>query len=596
MIALRKTLLLCGLALPVLVLQRAVAAEGLPPASLWIGGDAALVIEVSEPGALLEPLLSPEAGRAWAALTENQKGNLKFQQLEGMVAYLELQLGTNWRAGLRQLLGGGLAFAIEPGGGVLLAVDAKDGKVLGQLEEVVRHFAASEAAKQGRTEQVASREYRGVTTWSLSTNESHAILGSRLLLANRPAALDRALDLRAQAAGKDITSVPLYQAALQAVGKDALGRVFVNMQLLRQAPNVKEALAKEINPMGALLLGDTKEALGQANWLALGAYIRDGKLVLKAFTDGQAPATSKAAAFATPHQPGEGIMPALDVPGGIACLSLYRDLRAFYSAKDDLFPERTSGLVFFENMMGIFFSGIELTEGVLGQTRPDLRVVVAVQRYDPSIGTPASQVPAFAAVLRLRNPQAFGETVEEAWQKAIGLANFTRGQDAKPGLILDRATHNGVKYSLSYFRPPDGQDKSAIDTRYNFRPTLARPGDYLILSSTDGLARDLIDAVQKESAAAPKPSQATHAALELDGAQLHAILVANREQFIRKNMVEKGNSRAQAEAEIGILLAAAGYLDRAALTLGRVHACPQATLELKFKAPGGPTEKTEAMK
>jgi hypothetical protein len=118
----------------------------------------------------------------------------------------------------------------------------------------------------------------------------------------------------------------------------------------------------------------------------------------------------------------------------------------------------------------------------------------------------------------------------------------------------------------------------------------------LIVSSTDGLAEELIDAVQKEGASRPKPSQAAHSSLEIDGAQLHAILVANREQFIRKNMVDKGNTREQAETETGFFLTALGCVDRAVLTLARENAHPQATLELKLRTPGGKPEKTTAMK
>jgi len=592
----KKALLVCGLALPVTVVQPAGSTEGLPPASQWVGENAAVVFEAPEPMALLEPLLGPDLAKAFTSLSGNTEPNLKLQELQGLVAYLELQLGTDWRTGLRRLLGGALALAVEPGGSALLSVDAKDEKLLQRLEEVVRQFVASQAAAQGRPEQVASRLYRGATAWTLATNETHAIVGNRLLLANRPAMLDRALDRRAEPGGEGTGSAPLYQAAKRAVGKDALAMLFLNLQQLRLAPKVKEALAEDANPLGTLLLADTKEALRQANWLALGIYLHEGKLVLKTFTDGRVPPGSKALAFANPRNPDEGLLPRLEIPGGIACLSLHRDLTSFYAAKDELFPERTSGLVFFENMMGIFFSGIELTEGVLGQTQPDIRVVVAAQRYDTAIGTPADQVPAFAAVLRLRHPQAFGEIVEEAWQKAVGLANFTRGQQALPGLIIDRASHRGVKYTLSYYRPPSAKDKAAIDSRYNYRPSLARPGDYLIISSTDGLAEDLIDAVQKEAASPPKPSQAAHSSLEVDGAQLHALLVANREPMIRKNMVDKGNTRQQAETETGFFLTALGCVDRAVLTLARENAHPQATLELRLKAPGGKPEKTTAMK
>ena len=98
-------------------------------------------------------------------------------------------------------------------------------------------------------------------------------------------------------------------------------------------------------------------------------------------------------------------MPNLAVPRRIAAVSLYRDLHGFYAAKDDLFPERTSGLIFFENMMGIFFSGRDLTNEVLAETEPEIRVLVAQQEYDEKIGTPETQFPAFAAILRMKDPE-----------------------------------------------------------------------------------------------------------------------------------------------------------------------------------------------
>jgi hypothetical protein len=375
----------------------------------------------------------------------------------------------------------------------------------------------------------------------------------------------------------------VFKAARDAVGKEAVASVFLNLQTLRGAPGLKKALEEDGNPVTALVLADAKAALRSASWLALGVYVSGEKLILKTYTDGAAPEASKWASFSTPQGVGAGLLPPLTVPGTIASLSLYRDLHSFYAAKDALFPERTSGLIFFENMMGIFFSGIDLTEGVLSEVRPDVRVVVAKQQYDPAVGTPATQVPAFAAVLRLKEPKRFGETVEEAWQKAIGLANFTRGQKALPGLIIDKASQDGVKYTISYYRPPADKSSGAVDTRYNFRPSLARPGDYVILSSTDALARDLIDAVKKVPSAPANTSSAANSLMEIEGPALSAILEANREPMVRKNMVDKGDSREKAENDIGVLLAALGHLDHATLTLRRDAGRPQAQLEIRFK-------------
>ncbi len=571
-----------SLVLPLLV-ACSIHGEDLPPVAQWLPADTPIIMEVSEPMALLAPLLNPEFSKSVTTVLENGKANPKLQQFQAVVASVEQQLGTDWRTGLRHLAGKDLSFCVSPSGATLLTVDGEDEKLLSKLNGIVWQFAASEAEKEKQADTAAAHDYRGVKTWTIGTNEVHALLGSRLLLGNRPSFLKRVLDMRDGKGGKTLASSALFKAAREAVGKDAVASVFLNLQTLRETPGLKKALEEDGNPVAALLLADTKAALRTASWLAVGVYVSGDKLILRTYTDGAAAESSGWTNFSTPPAAGAGLLPPLTVPGTIASLSLYRDLHSFYAAKNTLFAERTSGLIFFENMMGIFFSGIDLTDGVLSEMRPDIRVVVAKPQYDPAVGTPATQVPAFAVVLRLKDPQRFGETVEEAWQKAIGLVNFTRGQQALPGLIIDKQTQNGVKYTISYYRPPSGKASGTIEDRYNYRPSLARPGDYVILSSTDALARDLTDVVSKAPATSADASPAAHSLLEIEGPALSAILEANREGMVRKSMVDKGNSREKAENDTQLLFAALGHLERATLTLRREAGRPQAQLEIRFK-------------
>jgi hypothetical protein len=270
------------------------------------------------------------------------------------------------------------------------------------------------------------------------------------------------------------------------------------------------------------------------------------------------------------------------VPRQVAGISLLRDLHGFYAAKDDLFPERTSQLIFFENMMGIFFTGRDLTEEVLAETGSQIRLVVAEQQYDPKIGTPAVQIPSFALVMRLKNPDKFKPVMEEAWQKGLGLINFTRGQQALPGLIIDREIHGGTKYTVAYFSASDLEDRSAVDTRFNLRPTLAMPGEYLILSSTDTLAENLIDSLQQEAAGAVKPLPGRHSLAAIDGRQLASLLGKNRESLIQNNMVEEGNDRAAAENAIDTLLTIVERVAKVSLDMGRGADLSKATLDMQL--------------
>ena len=486
---------------------------------------------------------------------------------------------------MRKLLGGGITLAVLPNDTVLVAIDAEDGQMLRQLHEILLGFAKGDAAKEGQPERVTSKEYRGVTGWTFGGDEAHTIVGNRLLLANRSEAIKAALDLRAEPDDKSLAGLPVYQAAKRAAGTDAAAMAFVYLNVLKQHPPVQQALMQTPNPLVALLLAELTEVVRESNWLAIGLHVEEKTVALRASLDGKTADPTGVTSFTLPGQPNQGALPNLSVPRRIAGLSLHRDLHKFYAAKDELFPERTSGLIFFENMMGIFFTGRDLTEEVFGETRPETRIVVAEQEYDSSLGPPRVQIPSFAAIFRLRRPEKFGEVAEEAWQKAVGLINFTRGQQAQAGLIIDRPLHGETKLTVAYFSSAQEEEKTGQEMRYNFRPTLARLGEYLILSSTDGLAKDLLDALKKEMADPVKPLTDSHSLVEVDVVQLVSILRANRENLIHQNMLEKGNPREQAETETDLLTVILNYLGQAKLDIGSHDGRTTASLELRLNLP-----------
>jgi hypothetical protein len=580
----RRLPLLLGLFLPSLVVPAASAAEPLQPAIEWVAPDAVAVLEVANPKPLLDLALNPKLAEMVKGLPPYKEAvaQPQFQQFLMLVKYLETKLGGDWQSSLRKLLDGGVTIAAYPNGDAVTIIDAADAKILEQLHEVVLTIAKGEAAKKGQAEGIKSQEYQGVTGWTFGPGEAHAIIGKRLLLTNRPARLKSTVDLRGKPA-ESIAKLPAYRDATKAAGNAAV-RTFVNVAMVKKNPGVEKALTENADPMAALLFAGVADALRGANWASAALQVDSGTLALKLTMDGQ-PADPKSPTAFTWPAGSDGALPNLDVPRRLAAMSLYRDLHAFYAAKDKLFPERTSGLIFFENMMGIFFTGRDLTEEIFAETKPDVRVIVASQAYDPAVGTPQIQLPAFAIVVRAKNPKQFGEVMEEAWQKAFGLINVTRGQKAEPGLILDKGQHADVRYTLSYFSSAGQKSKTGIDVRYNFRPTLARAGDCVVLSSTDGLANDIIDALKKEAAAQPKPAAQTHSVLQIDGAAVANILAANRAGMVQQNMVEKGHTQAQAETEIDVLVAVVRTLGQAEVTLGRDGGQPNATLKIKLNLP-----------
>ncbi len=571
----------------ILITSPAVVAQTLPPPVRCVPQDALICVQLTRPKALIDLLAGKEMTEAItsSSLYRQQLSNPKFTEFVNVIKYLETTLETDWRTGLAGLVGGGVTFAVCPQDTVVAIVDAEDDRMLQRLHEIFLSFARGEAEKQGHPERVASKEYGSVTAWTFDGREAHAIIGKRLIFANRSEGLKAVLDLQSQEGGS-LAETPAYQAAMRASNPSAAAAAFVNMKPLLGLPKMARFLeSSRKNPLASLIFAGISESFRNSSWLALGLDVRDQTLAVQALTDGKAGGPASTTAFARPQKADEGAWPNLAVPRRIAALSLYRDLHGFYAAKDALFPERTSGLIFFENMMGIFFTGRDLTSEVLAETRPEVRIVVAEQQYDPAVGTPQVKIPAFAVVLRLRNPEQFGKVAEEAWQKAVGLINFTRGQQALPGLIIDRPSHGQMSYTVAAFSTVDVADKTKLEQRFNYRPALAMPGEYLVLSSTDGLARDLIDALGAKGDQAVKPMAQTHSVLELDGVQAASILQANREALIQQDMVKKGKGRAEAEAGIDLFLTLVKLIDHVELSVGTRDDLTRVQLETRLNLP-----------
>jgi hypothetical protein len=581
----RKLVLVLALALAAFVSKTSAMGQTLPPAIKWIPEDAVIVLEVTKPKALLEAFCNDDATAAITALPlyKQQASKPQFQEFLNIVSFIETTLGTDWRTALEKLTGAGITLAVCPEDTVFLIIDAEDEQMLERFHEFFINVARSEAEKKGKYNIVKSKEYQGLTAWTFDGKEAHTIIGKRLIFANKAKKLKDIVQYRSQANKTSIAANPEYQAAKRTAGTDAVAKVFVNLKPLMGIPQVANIFNQQNeNPLAALAFAGILEATRDSNWLSLGLHIEDNTLVLRASVDSKTISATSPASFALPKKRGEGVFPNLSVPRQIAALSFYRDLHEFYSAKDELFPERTSGLIFFENMMGIFFSGRDLTNEVLAETKPEIRFVVAEQEFGSSIGTPQIQYPAFAVILRLQNPEQFNEIAEEAWQKALGLINFTRGQQAMQGLIIDRAVHGGTKFSMAYFSTSGLDEKNQLEQRFNIRPALAMPGEYLILSSTDDLARDLIDSLNREMQHKVNPIAETHSLVEIDTAQLTSILKANRDTMVRGDMVKKGSTQEEAEAGIDLLITLVKLVERAKLGLGTHEGLTQALLEIKL--------------
>ena len=568
--------------LPIVLGGVAAAAQAAQPAEQWLPQDAVLVVHIAQPVALLDlaaDLKVPEAIAA-AQSSPKQPASSDWQNLLRFGDALGAKLGTDWKGLVRKLTGAGITYAVYPRDTNVVMFDAEDIGAMEQVRQLVQSIlgqqsGAPEASKRG----VFYREFPGGAAWSFDGKQYFALAGNRLVMCNRPEMLKLLFQPREQGA---LASWPLYAQARKAAGEGTAAWAFVNMAMLNQAPPVRQALTQAGSPLEALLGVAVKQSLGQSSWIAMGVRVAGRSLLLRAVADGKA--DLGAAAFALPPDGGQGPPSNLAVPRQLAAASVWRDLHKFYLAKDVLFPGKTSGGILLENFMEIFFTGRDLAEEVFARFHPAVRLVVASQEYDAAVGTPLEQYPAAALVFRVDRPDDFGEVFEEAWQKAIGIVNFTRGQQAQRGLIFDKSVHRGVPFTYCYFSARGEKARERLPARFNLRPALVRFGPYIILSTTDALARDVIDALSREDGRAPSAPAGAHTLLEItDGSGIAALLNANRSALVRQSVVGSGASPQQAEVQLSLNMVLLQHLDRVQLSLSATPGGHRAEAELHLK-------------
>lgn len=519
----------------------------------WIPRNAVITVSIAQPGQWIEQWQKSPLRQALEGNPAVREGlaNPRLRELEALVGMMELHTKQDRWALAKTLIGGGLFAAALPDGQAVVVAEAEDAETLRQVHEFLVGLARLDAQNKGQLGRVRSADYRGVTGWTFGGDEAHAIIGNRLVLTNKAELLKQIVDSSLDGPAGTLEENPKYAAARKACEGYNL-RAYVDLEALRVLPNVQKGLQQSREPLPILLLAGTVTALQQAPWLALGLNI-EGTKISGTLRTGKVSDWPKELSFAI-AAPNQGALAPLEVPNTLLSVTFYRNLRDFYAQKNELFPERTSGLIFFENMMGIFFTGRNFTEEVLAELEPHVRVVVAGQRYSPEVGTPAIQLPAFALAFRMKNPEKFKPIIEEGFQKALGLVNFIRGQDAQPGLLLDRPEYQGVKYTLAYFTPDPQADKNRVDIRFNFSPTLVCRDRDLVLSSAESLARDILDALARQEAAVEAVQKSVTTHLRVLGSQIAQLLELNKEALIAQNMAEKGHSREAAEKELSQLL------------------------------------------
>ncbi|GAB5442350.1 MAG: hypothetical protein Fues2KO_26990 [Fuerstiella sp.] len=534
------------------------AAQLLPPSTV-------LYVEFPDPPALISTIFDHplrariEALDVWQQATK-QVGYRNF--LAGR-KFVELQLGMDWRTALDKLLANGIYLGVDAQTeGVALLIRSQDADALNLFRTKLL-----ELTKLGRTpDQIREAEYRGQTVYDTG-DAKFAVVNDWLLMTNRPetgkAVMDRLLGDRLESLAEE----PTFVSALQSKAVESTGWGFVNLKSLRDAGIAKQLFAGQSeNPGIELLFGGILSTLQKTPFATASLTTADDRFGLQ---------------FSIPHQQdwvpeerqfffgpeGNGTAPAIPaVQNPLLTVAAYRDISEMWLRAGDLFDERTNDqLAEADASLTTLFAGREFGEEILGTLTPQVGFVATQQDFTDILPAPAIRLPQFALVLELREPESMTRELRRTFQSMVGFFNVVGAMEGNPQLEMEmEKTDRYELVTTAYVPEQDDAQSTQAGLVYNFSPSVGFAGKRFIVSSTDRLARELVQAplANDRPQGSPVNSQA-----ELQADVLQHVLADNREQLIAQNMLEEGRSREEAEAAIDLLLQFVGYFDQASLKL-----------------------------
>ncbi len=534
-----------------------------PKASRWAGPGAYLYVEITRPEVLIDRASSDRINGLLKAVPGYAKAleGDQYRTFRTVADVVAGQLGTTPEKGLRDLTGGGIALAIEGAKGsekIFVAITPKDAAFLTRAHEKLLELARQDAATKGKADPVAVSEYRGMKLYTIAPQEIHAIVSGSLVLANSPDLLRAVIDRASGEDSKSLAENANFKARHEVADSNAVAWAFARLDLLRGLdPNAKKPDA------GALfLLGPWIEAVTKGDWATASLGWTGDKLSAELTLSAPPSGRSDAMKRYVPNGP-DGAPQPVRVPRQIASGGLWRDLSSIWEVRAEIFPPETvQGLAQLDTQAGTFFGGRDFGTGVLGAIGSRWRVVVADQDFDAMKPAPDAKYPAVAIILDLKpDDEEFATRLKSAFQSFIGLANLGAAQTKAPPLMLSSEECQGATISTAKFLPPGKAEAGEpVNARYNLSPSAVQVGNHFVLSTSLGLARDLVPALKA-------PVQNVDATLiaEADGATLANLLGRNRSRLITQNMLEKGNARPKAEGEIGLMIELVKYLGHASL-------------------------------
>lgn len=534
------------------------AAELLPDSTI-------AYLDVRKPTELRKEIEQHAIAKQLLALPQVKEfyGSKEFIQFRLVQWMLEWQLGATWRKAIDELAGDGIAIAIdgESQGLVVLLHGREEAKVEKFLNGLLK-IAKDDAKKKGNEDSIKESEYRGIKAYRIDQARV-AQVKNWVVITNKDETGKELIDSLLDGRSDKLSDNGNFKESMGTLSEDSAIRVFVDLKEMRERKIAEKLFAGKADDFfGELLLGGVLEVLPNTDYavaqISVGEAKLEGEIKLPF---GPKSITESRYHFFGENAVGRAPVP-LNVPGAIASLTAYRNISDMWLRAGDLFNDKVNeDLANADNTLTTIFSGNDFGEDILGAVRPEFQLVVAKHEFELEKGIPAVQLPGFAMVFELKDPEKRKE-LRRVFHSLLGFLNITAAMEGNPQIDIDVEKVDGNEMVTGYYVIKKGETKrEGLQIQYNFSPTVAFVDNRFILSSTRQLADSAIKALGAKEDLKLMPNSNTW--LEVDGNGVLEAIQKNREQLINNNMLEEGNTRQKAENEIDLVEKVAAMFKRA---------------------------------
>jgi hypothetical protein len=518
--------------------------------------DTTIFLQVKDIGAIAQRAWDHPLREKIESLQQVRKALASPQFLQARVglAMLEGKLETDWMTGLKSLASEGVFIGANPDSQVVgVAIHASDEQLLKNSITAVLQFIKSQAAKDAVPFKVS--KYANGKVAKFGKDGTIGRFGPWLLISNKHDYLLKMADRITKSENQEtLADSDSFRTARKLVANNADAWIYTDLRPIRASGEAQQLFRGMTEEPGIeLLFGGILEALKDAPWVAADIALQAERISLNArlpYDVEQIPA-EREFFFGTK---GQGRAPAkLDLPNTTMQATIYRNLGNWWLNKEDLFPENVvAQLAQGDSQLSTIFGGVDFGSDILGSLQPGMRLIVKEQQYSEGVD-PDTKLPAFALVTRLKNPEQ-ARRFRISFQSLVGLLNLSEDGMDRPQIEVMSTREDGIQMTSGTYAPEGGFEGNLLI--FNFSPTLAFQDDFMIISSTEQLAREVaLKTKELSKQTGDKWDESdSNATIAISFPQLAKILRLNRPAIVASQMLEQGMKRAAAEDQVDLIL------------------------------------------